>query len=653
MEQLINILLLIWGFIFVFFAPGFLALEMFFPKIKGIEKLPFVLLLSVFISTYLVFLTSLLFGYSAVTIFFTSLPFIVSLLFSLYKKREEGFTNFKKIFKEHFWGISLSLLFLLIFFVALYPAIFTFYHGYIVMSAVNWQDTAMHQSFIESFSQGNFPPQAVYFSGHALTYYYFMDFHSSILETIYGQFFPRILVYDNPFFILIFALSVYCLSMEIFKKKSAAIFSTILASFFGNFMFLNLFSDVLNEKGTLSFWSSLIEHLTNKGYTAEFGKLMLLTPMADYFLQNRPMMIGLPSFALVNLLVIKGLRENDKKRILLAGLITGMLIKFQLFAFVCCGIVFILGLLIFSFKDITKNLKFIFIYGAPILIFVIFFSLFFNTGQSLLSEFTQNLTFGIWDKTKDLSWYLLFYLTNFGMPFLIVILMAAFYVFFIAKKYSSDKLMDFIFAEFFLLFVIPHLVGFTVYPFDMFKFFYFMVIPMSVLAGIGLSRILKYKFFGFFLITFILLISSLNSLTTLAWSYLNKYPAYSLDEYQAGLWVRQNTLPKSVFVSYPSVHSPISEIGGRLRVLSYIVWPYSHGFNRGEDNVFSRQLDIQNLYQNLGDQNILANFKAKYHADYLYLGNEEKNSYGLNNNLTSPNLRLVYNLNSIQIYQIK
>ena len=42
----------------------------------------------------------------------------------------------------------------------------------------------------------------------------------------------------------------------------------------------------------------------------------------------------------------------------------------------------------------------------------------------------------------------------------------------------------------------------------------------------------------------------------------------------------------------PTVHSATTDIGGRLRIISYINWPYSHGFNTGEDNVFTRVKDV-------------------------------------------------------------
>lgn len=87
-----------------------------------------------------------------------------------------------------------------------------------------------------------------------------------------------------------------------------------------------------------------------------------------------------------------------------------------------------------------------------------------------------------------------------------------------------------------------------------------------------------------------------------------------------------------------------------MAVLSYINWPYSHGFNRGEDNVFSRNEAIEKLYR----EGEILNVVRKYDVDYLYLGSEEKNNYPLAEEVLAVSrlIKEVYNQGGIKIFKV-
>jgi uncharacterized membrane protein len=136
-------------------------------------------------------------------------------------------------------------------------------------------------------------------------------------------------------------------------------------------------------------------------------------------------------------------------------------------------------------------------------------------------------------------------------------------------------------------------------------------------------------------------------------SFLNKNFAYSLDDYQAGIWIRENTPQKSVFVTSPTVHSPVTEIGGRLRVLSYINWPYSHGYNTGDDNVFRRLADIESFYGNIENKEKVSQIMKQYNINYIFYGEEERNQFP-EAGVKFENLKYfkkVFTSQTIQIYE--
>lgn len=655
----LNLILLMIGFIFTFFLPGFLIIESFFSELPSIQKLPSYLLISVLVSTYAVYIVSLIFGFSQNSIIFTILIFQFWLIIFLINKRlginqlcSRILRNSLYVFRQHIAALSLSLFIFALFLIALYPAIFTLFNNGYVMASVNWQDTAMHQSIIQTISQGNFPPEAPYFSGQPLNYYYFIDFHSAILQALYGDFFPRILVYDNPFFVLIFFLSIYALSYSIFRNKLSAIISGLLAVFSGNFLFIRFFYDLyINLNNSNSPFAIMKDLAANRSYTLDNGHLLQMVPMADYFLQNRPMMVGLPAIAILILLLVNGFEKDNKKYFILAGLLTAMLLKFQLFAFGVSILIFLLSWLIFLSKNIKKEVsKLVYLLG-PLTISLISIWLLFRNNSYVLETFLNNLRLGAWDKTKDIYWYLEFPFANFGIPFVLVLLLI---LLVLLKRVNLTRGLKFLLILAITLFIIPFVVYFTIYDGDMLKFFYFAMIPFSIISGLFMQKMWNSKYLGYLLVIVLLFLSSANSFLTLASSFLNKYPAYSQAEYQAGMWIRDNTLPRSVFLSLPTVHSATSDIGGRLRVLSYTMWPYSHGFNKGEDNVFSRQADIETLLHNPLDSENVKRILKVYKVNYIYLGTEEKNKYPFVKQLFDQQayLKLVYDFADVQIYKV-
>lgn len=96
-------------------------------------------------------------------------------------------------------------------------------------------------------------------------------------------------------------------------------------------------------------------------------------------------------------------------------------------------------------------------------------------------------------------------------------------------------------------------------------------------------------------------------------------------------------------------------IGGRLRVSSYVNWPYGHGIPL--DQVLQREDDIDAAYA--GTEIQLATVVREYNVSYVYVGGEEINNYHncvarfdavrwLTQVYVDGNLR-IYQVNSAQI----
>lgn len=654
-KAILDYILLFLGFVFTFIIPGLCIVNTFFPKLPSRIKIALIPIFSVLSSTYLIYFASLLLGFSRQTVLLCVLLFLPWFIYILINSLR--LKHIRRFVFGNKYQLSLGLLIFTLFFIALYPAIFTWHNGYIVMASVNWQDTAMHMGIIESIAQGNFPPQAPYYSGTPLNYYYFTDFHSSILVLLFGHFFPRVLVYTNSLFAAMFSLSLFAVSYEVLRKKWLATLSSLLGVLFGNMMFIRFVQDIFKSSGDQSIFTRIIDLLTNNNYSMEYEKLFQMPSMADYFLQNRPMMVGLPVCAVLILLIARGFNKHEVSLIFLSGIISGLLMKFQYFAILIGIIAFFVALPVYlNIRNIKFLCKSVVLFLLPIIVLSLpFLRTTVVNGNSIFDVILNDFSFGSWERGRSLVWHLLFILSNFGIPLLLSLAFGLIQTLKILLGKKINKEAYFLFLLSLVLFAIPYLCRFTVYKGDMFKFFFFMVIPLVAVSVYFLNILFnKRRYLKVIVFSLLIFIICTTSLLTLGDSILNKTLAYEANDYISGLWIRLNTPQKSVFISMPTVHTPITQIGGRLRVLSYINWPYSHGYNTGEDNVFERLKKIESVYST-NDPRVVRDVIKRYNANYIFYGKEEKDKYPEAEKffVAQDFLKLVYNTGNIKIYEVE
>lgn len=566
------------GFAFTFFVPG-LIFHRFF-RLKTLEIMVFVPVFSVLISTQLVYYLSLAFGYSREIILVSFL--ILALVYGLVNSHRKAayplrdFLNFRRYSKT---VLFILLVIFALSLVVLYRSVWFENTSGIVITGSNWQDTPLHYEIIESVNNGNFPPQMPYYSGERMNYHYFVDFHTAILEKLYG-FLPQLLPFLNAVFILVFALAVYILAREYGKR--AAIFATIIAILGWGFSFFGLFSALTSG-----------QFGPTQNYMYQYGEFFGLPPMLDNLFQQRPLLLGLPVFALVLVL----LRDmEDKNRVFLAGIVTGLLFPFHSIAFLCAYVAYVISLLLNS-----RTFKRHYLYFLVSAVIALPFLVSSSSSVSIVIAPVWALNF-----LKDNP--VLFYVANLGIPFLVAL---ATFVF--PKKIKGDHLK----LVFLILFLIPNFVSLTPNAWDMYKFFIFAWVPIAVLSGAALARIRKS------VALVLLLLSVSTTVTVISYNVGTSYQAASWDEYNLGMWVRNNTEERAIFLTYYSIHCPPAMIGGRLRVASYVNWAYGHGVPYND--IQKRFADVDRAYT--GSEEDLRQVVNAYNVTYIYVGGEELSHY--------------------------
>lgn len=524
----------------------------------------------------LIYYLSLAFGYSRETILLSFLALTAFHTLVVYKKGEPiqppKFLKLRSIKKTSL------LMFTIIFLLSLAVLARSVWAGNqygIVLTGSNWQDTPLHYEITESINNGNFPPQMPDYAGVPLTYHYFVDFHTAIIEKVFG-YLPQLLPFLNAVFILVFALAIYALARP--NGRRVAIIATVIATFGWGLSYFGLFSALFN--GSFS---------TSTNYIFQYGQTFGLPSMFDNLLQQRPLLVGLPAFALV-LALLRNM--DDKKRLLLAGVITGLVFQFHNVAFFACYVAFAVAVLLN-----IKHLKISFLYFlAPSVLALPFI---FHNGPPLTFAFSA-----AWIANFAQNPFT-YYFLNLGIPFIIAI---------ISLIKPGHELLK---GTFLFLFLVPNVLLLTPNPWDMYKFFMFAWVPIAVLAGIVLAKTRK------IVIVTLVLLCVLTSASVIIYNVGTNYTGASWNEYQLGLWVRNNTPQNSVFLTYYSIHCPPSFIGGRITVSAYFNWPYGWGVPISD--ISQRQSDIDRAYT--GNATDLQQVVTKYHVSYVYVGVDELSNY--------------------------
>jgi hypothetical protein len=573
-----GIIALVTVFIFTFIVPGLIGYRFF--SLKSHEIWAFIPLFSVLVSVHLIYYVSLAAGYSSHTVLACFLT--LTAVYALVVNQKGEPLKLQMLLKVRQIKKTNLLLFAVIFLVSLTVLGLSVWRSNqygIILTGSNWQDTPLHYEIIESLNNGNFPPQNPNYVGTPLTYHYFVDFHTAITEKMYG-YLPTLLPFLNSLFIVVFALAIYALARSYGKKT--AVIATLLGVFGWGLSYFGLFSALINGQFT-----------STHNYIFNYGGTFGLPSVFDNLLQQRPMLVGLPAFALVLALLTK---MEDKKRILLAGIITGLVFQFHNIAFFCCYIAFVVSVF-FNFKRFNLSflyflvptllaLPFILVDGPPLTVAV---------SGAWIANFAKNP--------------FIYYFVNLGVPFALAI--ASFF------KRGHEELK----ATLLMLVLIPNVLLLTPNPWDMYKFFMFAWVPIAVLAGVVLSKVWVRKWR--IMVLGLVLLSVLTSTSVVLYNVGTDFPGVNWSEYNAGLWVRDNTPQNSVFLTDTSIHAPTSMIGGRLRVSSYINWPYGHG--QPLDQVFQRESDIGSAYN--GTETQLAMVVREYNVSYVYVGAEEVSNY--------------------------
>lgn len=238
--------------------------------------------------------------------------------------------------------------------------------------------------------------------------------------------------------------------------------------------------------------------------------------------------------------------------------------------------------------------------------------------------------------------YLMFYLKNLGIMFLLSVAILVF---------GTKKQRRIMFPAAFL-WVICEFILFQPNPYDNNKLLLVAYLFFCIAAADFVWETIP-KFFSSSLekisrtaaVSAVLVLASLAAVLTMGREYVSDYEVYSKSYVALAEWVEENTEPDAIFLTATNHNNAIASLTGRNIMCGSGSFLYYHGVDYAQ-----AEADVAQIYQNPAARDTLLD---KYDISYIVIGANELGSYNIPDlQAWAESCEIVYQSNDILVLEI-
>jgi hypothetical protein len=503
-----------------------------------------------------------------------------------------------------------------------------------IYSGSSGNDLNFHAALISSFTYGqNFPPTYTLMPPQRLFYPFMPDFHAAILMAG-GLSLRSALILTALVLGAVIAGLFYAFALRIARSSRTATLATLLFLLNGGLGFIYFFRDWWqSDKSTFEFWNTLNLNYAN---LSERG-IHWNNIVADMMVPQRTSLFGLSiglmiftSFAIVwqRWHASEGTESNRNEPrsltlMVIAGILTGMLPLFHTHTYIAVGIV---SVILFAMRPRREWIGFwapAVLLAAPRLLILALQA----RGSNIVRPF-----FG-WLGHDD-PFFPLYLLRNFGLPLLLAI----------PAWWTAPREWRKFYLAFLILFIFTFVIIFSPNLLDNGKPLYYWHALNSVLVAAWLVK-LAAEHKQRLLAACLAFLSIATALIVFRSETIVSTRAFTDEELAVAAFVRDHTKPHALFLTAPSLKSPVLSLGGRSVLRSATAWLWSHGYEFRK-----RESDVRRIYAGSLDAAELLRY---YRVDYIYLGDAERSDVKANAAFFDANFPAIYHSQSITIYDAR
>lgn len=242
--------------------------------------------------------------------------------------------------------------------------------------------------------------------------------------------------------------------------------------------------------------------------------------------------------------------------------------------------------------------------------------------------------------------YIVFYLKNLGLPF-VLLLLSSFVV-------SARNLK--IGAPYLLIWFVAELAAFQPNDYDNNKLLFVGAVFMCGIAADALVQI--YERYGavywcsaigkagvVLLGACLLFVSAISGFLTMGREWVSDYELYTASAVKACRYIEDETTPWDVILTSTAHNSPVPALTGRSIVCGSSSFLYYHGLNYQQN-----EQDVETMYTSPASAKELF---RKYDVNYIYLSNQEYGTYNVDVNGLYEVADVVWQKDDVSVWKVK
>jgi hypothetical protein len=506
--------------------------------------------------------------------------------------------------------------------------------GYFVGQST-YGDLAMHMGMITSISeQGTFPPSYSIFPSAMLSYPFLVNLMSSSLY-IFNTSIRWSILLPSLFLATALVFGFFIFSIEIIKNKMGAAISSILFFFNGGLGFIYFMDKLRTDKDN---FFRIFDGFYTTPTNFNENNIRWSNTICDMIIPQRTTLVGWTMLVFVLWLVYKGIQSKNKHYLLISGIISGLMPMIHTHSYLAIGLVVFTWILAYIEKNnitpyFKKWLYFLIPAGVlsiPQLLYWIFPH---TSGDSFLKIQSGGWEANIFDNP---IW---FWTKNIGIVFILLV----------PALFSAKKHLYSFYSGAVVIFIIANIVLFQPNNYDNNKLLYIWYAFSIIVVVSFMIQIFEHmKGIRFRVLPFIILIflGTFSGILTIGREFKsgNQYQLFSKAHVEAAEFIKENTLPSSVFLTSPNHNNSVAAITGRNIYCGANTFLFYHGFDT------TSEYDAIN--QMFTDSSKFPALSTTNNIDYVFYGDYERGKYTIDINFFTKNYPTVFDNGVIKIFAI-
>ncbi|MDD6483317.1 MAG: hypothetical protein PUF72_01910 [Clostridiales bacterium] len=511
-------------------------------------------------------------------------------------------------------------------------------NGSVASGQCTYGDLQMHLGFVTSIAQQKtFPPQYPFLAGEKLNYPFFADMLSSSLY-LFGVPLRWAVLVPSYVISLLLVGGFYIFAYTITKRKSAAVLATVFFFINGGFGFAYFME---GAKADSTAFTRIFTDYYHTPTNYNEMNIRWSDTICDMIIPQRTTMVGWCVLLPCLTLLYEAVKASSRRLFIILGVLAGCMPMIHTHSFLGLGIISGV-MLIVCFAGAGDKKKYITdwaCYGVIALAIAMPQLFYWTFSQTSGNSSFLNYHFN-WVNENDP--YLWFYIKNWGIAFLLALPA------FINTSRDNKRL----FAAGAVIFALAEFVQFQPNEYDNNKLFYitYMItlVIVSELLVMLYDKLKGVKWRAYFAVLVIAAGTVSGALTIgREWKSGGDYRTFTQNDIKMAEYIKDNVPADEVVLTGTGHLNPVVTLAGRTVYVGSSLYVYFHGFT---SEYSSRKAEVEEAYSSYSE---LVSFCRDKNISYVYVSDNERDEFSLNENAVFASLEPVYTAGNNKLYYIK